>query len=225
MKSTTKKQTIGDVLPAQIRQMIIDEGMKPGDRLPTEQELADRFGVSRMSVREATKSLGYLGIIKSAPKRGLTISNFDLKRVSNILGFHWALCNYPGSQLLQTRMVIEVGSLHFTMKRMTREAGLYDHLLDLALKTEQDIPPDCFIKHEIAYHRGLVESSGIEPLVSFTDILEAFFTKFYQRVIARQYVPEVRNHRRLVELLHQGRLVEAENLLRVHLSPYFEEEA
>ncbi len=224
MRSTVKKQTLADVLPAQIRQMIIDEGLKPGDRLPTEQELADRFGVSRISVRETIKSLSFLGIIKSAPKRGLTLSNFELKRVSNILGFHWALCNYPGSQLLQTRMVIEVGALHFTMEQMNWQPGLYDRLMLLALQTENAETPEYFIDREIAYHRALVESSGIEPLVSFTDILDAFFAKYYQRVIARRHVPEVQNHRQVVDFLHEGRLVEAEDLLRGHLSPYFKEE-
>ena len=42
-------------MAGRIKQLIIENGLKPGDRLPTELEMADRFGVSRVSVREATK--------------------------------------------------------------------------------------------------------------------------------------------------------------------------
>jgi DNA-binding FadR family transcriptional regulator len=37
--------------------------LKPGDRLPTENELAAGFGVNRLSLREATKALEFLGRI------------------------------------------------------------------------------------------------------------------------------------------------------------------
>ena len=50
-----------DVLPMataqKVKTMIIQREMKPGDRLPTEKELADLFGVSRSTLREAMKFL------------------------------------------------------------------------------------------------------------------------------------------------------------------------
>jgi GntR family transcriptional regulator len=46
-----------------VRQMIVDEGMQPGDRLPSESELAARFGLGRGSVREALKLLEQDGLI------------------------------------------------------------------------------------------------------------------------------------------------------------------
>jgi GntR family transcriptional regulator len=46
-----------------VRQMIVEEGMQPGDRLPSESELAARFGLGRGSVREALKLLEQDGLI------------------------------------------------------------------------------------------------------------------------------------------------------------------
>jgi GntR family transcriptional regulator len=46
-----------------IRQMIAEEGMRPGDRLPSESEMAERFGLGRSSVREALKLLEQDGVI------------------------------------------------------------------------------------------------------------------------------------------------------------------
>jgi len=46
---------------------------RPGDRLPTEPELIERFGVSRTPVREAMQSLSLLGVVDISPRRGATV--------------------------------------------------------------------------------------------------------------------------------------------------------
>ena len=59
----------------QIRNLIIAGHYKPGDRLPTETELASRFGISRSSLREAIKLFNYLGVLESRVAKGTFISD------------------------------------------------------------------------------------------------------------------------------------------------------
>ncbi len=66
-KPKLRRRRLGEELTAQLCQHIIDEGLKPGDALLTEQQMAKRFGVSHSVVREATKTLDFLGIIAAAP--------------------------------------------------------------------------------------------------------------------------------------------------------------
>src|SRR5258707_15608240 len=106
-----KRQNLSEIIANRIKHYIVDNALRPGDRLPTEQEMAERFGVSRVSAREATKALSFLGIIRAAPRRGLTVGEIDMRRVTEYLGFHLALANYPNAELLQARIVIETGSL------------------------------------------------------------------------------------------------------------------
>ena len=54
--------------------MITDGTYKLNERFPTEQELAERFGVGRSSVREAIKTLSHLGILESHTSQGTYIS-------------------------------------------------------------------------------------------------------------------------------------------------------
>jgi DNA-binding transcriptional MocR family regulator len=49
--------------------LLIDNKLKLSDRFPTEQEMAEEFGVIRSCVREATKALNFLGIIEGARRR------------------------------------------------------------------------------------------------------------------------------------------------------------
>ena len=101
MSEIVERKQLSDLIAVKIKEFIIENRLKVGDRLPTEQELADRFGVSRVSIREATKALGFLGIIDAAPRRGLTISNLNMERVSQFLGFHFVINDYPIDQLLE----------------------------------------------------------------------------------------------------------------------------
>ena len=108
------------------------QGLKPGDPLLTEQEMVERFGVSRSVVREATKALDFLGIINAVPRRGMVLDDFDFDRVSEYFGFHFALSDYPREKLLKARVVIETGALFYTMEEMKKNPALYPQLRRLA---------------------------------------------------------------------------------------------
>jgi GntR family transcriptional repressor for pyruvate dehydrogenase complex len=215
--ATVKRQTLSEQVVARIKQYIIEQGLRPGDRLPTEQEMAERFGVSRISVREATKALSFLGIIRAAPKRGLTVGKVNMNRVTEYLGFHFALSDYPKSKLLQARMVIESGALPFVMERIDQEPSLYNRLTELVDRLEAANTTDLFIEGDIAFHRALVEGSGIEPLVAFADLLDVFFREFRQSIAHGERAGGNRDHRRIVQALHDGDIETARHILHRHL--------
>ena len=123
-----RRKRLSEELTAQLRKYIIDNDLKPGDPLPTENEMVERFGVSHTVVREATKALDFLGIIDAAPRRGMIVDEFNFQRVSEYFGFHFALCDYPKDELLGSRAAIELGVLPYTMKAMRKDPALYPRL-------------------------------------------------------------------------------------------------
>ncbi len=215
--ASVKRQTLSDQVIARIKRYIADHNLKPGDRLPTEQEMAVEFGVSRISIREATKALGFLGIIRAAPKRGLTVGHLDMERIAEFLGFHFALNDYPRAKLLQARIVVETGALAFAMKAFDDDPKLYAQLMAHVdhLDAVEDL--DAFIEGEIAFHRALVAASGIEPLVAFADLLQTFFRQFRDSVALGERRAGNRGHRRILESLYNHQLPTAQKLLAEHL--------
>jgi GntR family transcriptional regulator, transcriptional repressor for pyruvate dehydrogenase complex len=214
-----RRKRLSEELTARLRKYIIDNNLKPGDPLPTENEMVERFGVSHTVVREATKALDFLGIIDAAPRRGMIVDEFSFQRVSEYFGFHFALCDYPKDELLGSRAVIEIGILPYTMKAMKRDPALYPQLRDLA-RSGPDVvrADDRWIAYDIAFHRALVEASGLRPLAAICDLLQAFFHKF------REYMTDVGSgkevHCKIVEALHDGNLDSAVSMLRYHMSGY-----
>jgi GntR family transcriptional regulator, transcriptional repressor for pyruvate dehydrogenase complex len=213
-KPKLRRRRLSEELTTQLREHIVQQGLKPGDPLLTEQEMMDKFGVSRSVVREATKALDFLGIIDAVPSRGMVLDHFNFDRVSEYFGFHFALCGYPKEQLFEARMVLETGALYYTMRAMQGDPALYEDLHSLAESIPQNEDPDAWIKYDIAFHRRLVEASGIAPLASFADLLQAFFQESRMFLAVSHDVKDM--HVRIVESLRAGKLDAATDLLRTH---------
>lgn len=215
-----RRKRLSEELTAQLRKHIIDQGLKPGDPLLTEQEMVERFGVSRSVVREATKALDFLGIINAVPRRGMILDDFDFDRVSEYFGFHFALSDYPRDKLLKARVVIETGSLYYTMEEIKKDPEVGSRLMALAEANPAtlDAADQRWIDYDIAFHRGLVEASDITPLASFCDLLQAFFHKY--RPILRGIRGSKENHCEVVKALQNDELGKAIDLLRSHMRHY-----
>ncbi|MEV0314570.1 FadR/GntR family transcriptional regulator [Nonomuraea fuscirosea] len=64
-----------EVAAEQVLELIVELGLRPGDRMPTENELARRLGTSRTVVREAVKILSALGRVRAQKGRGLYVAD------------------------------------------------------------------------------------------------------------------------------------------------------
>ena len=217
-----KKENLSEQVAAKIKDYILEKSLSAGDRLPTEQELATLFGVSRTCVREATKALGFLGIIHSAPKQGLTVGTVNMQRVTDYLGFHLAMNKYPREQLFHTRLVLEVGALSEGMHTLAKEPELEKKLLAINDELKKAKTAAEFIRGDIAFHQALLEASRIEPLIAFNQLLQIFFRRFHEEVSRGQWRSGIAQHDEIVHLLKRGELAEAERILRSHLEYYRE---
>lgn len=205
-----------------IRDYIIENSLKPGDRLPTEHELAERFGVSRISVREATKALGFLGILDAAPRRGLTVASVDMRRVSEYLGFHLALAHYPLKQLVETRIIIECGSLPHLIDRMADDPDVYDRLNHLNGQLRNTTQPQEWMDLDIQFHRTLLRESGLKPLSAFGGLLEIFFRRIREGMKERERINGVEAHQRIIDAARAGTRESACNELRAHVENHLQ---
>lgn len=69
----------------ELRNYIVQNNLKPGDKLPTEMEMCERLGVSRNVLREAIKSLEITGVVHSTPGVGIVIQEFSTDYLFNSL--------------------------------------------------------------------------------------------------------------------------------------------
>ncbi|GAA5137420.1 FadR/GntR family transcriptional regulator [Pseudonocardia adelaidensis] len=94
---------------ARLRDFITEAGLGPGDRLPPEAALAERLGVSRLSLREATRSLQTLGVIEARHGNGLFVSAFSFRPLIDQLPYGLAAAGTALEEILTAREAMEVG--------------------------------------------------------------------------------------------------------------------
>ena len=120
-----KKESAVDIVVNNIKKLILDKELKPGDKLPTETELASALEVSRGSVREAMKILSAFGIIEVKVGSGTYISNRMSNKMADSFIFSFIAANPDINQFVEFRKVME----NDIMERIFALSGKGDHVL------------------------------------------------------------------------------------------------
>jgi DNA-binding FadR family transcriptional regulator len=70
---------------------------------------------------------------------------------------------------------------------------------------------------DIAFHRRLVEASGLSPLLTFSDLLAVFFRKFRESLRQADWQSGIEGHQRIIDALRDGQLPVAREELQHHI--------
>ncbi|MGC5341385.1 FadR/GntR family transcriptional regulator [Streptomyces sp. DT171] len=96
-----------------IKELILDRRLAPGDALPTEAELMEVFGVGRVSVREALKSLQAVNVVEIRRGSGTFVGSLSLSPFAEGLAFRAAVRHRQGApglaELTEVREALETG--------------------------------------------------------------------------------------------------------------------
>jgi DNA-binding FadR family transcriptional regulator len=115
---------ISNVVVDQIKDAVFQKKLKAGDKLPSERQLMDQFKTSRVTIREAIKTLEQFGIleIKRGIEGGAFIRDPNTKFVSNFLQDMFSMEKIKISDLTEARMAIEPFSVRLATERITEDS-------------------------------------------------------------------------------------------------------
>lgn len=117
-----RDERLPDRLAEVVLRSILSRGLQPGDRLPSERELAVQFAVSRTVVREAIRSLIGKGIIESRPGSGLAVAAMNAAAVSESISlFVHANSSLDYRKVHEVREMLEVQVANLAASRATEE--------------------------------------------------------------------------------------------------------
>lgn len=120
METVRKPRKLPEQIADKLREMIIQEEMKTGSKLPAEAELMARFGVSRSTVREAVKILQTEHIVDIRQGQGTFLCAMP-GLAQDPLGLRFADQEELIAQLLETRLLIEPGVAALAAQRRKEE--------------------------------------------------------------------------------------------------------
>ena len=102
-----KTKRVYEQIVEQIKELMRQGDLKPGDKLMSERELSDKLGVSRTSVREALSALDFLGILESRQGEGTFISNVSEQVLIEPLALFMMMDREASLELLEVRKMME----------------------------------------------------------------------------------------------------------------------
>lgn len=206
-----------------IREYIIENGLQPGDRIPTERELCTQLGVGRSTVREALTVLEVLGAVSRKTKVGTVVSEIDFAVVASIIRFLVVRTDKDLGDLFEARRLIEVNMLPLVQENWTEasKTSLNEALARhaQAIKRGEDA-----IAEDVAFHETLVACSGNMFVRHYAAMIREFFRVPSVRspITAEQKELTLNEHTQVVAYLSTGELALAQRVLHRHLSRYIE---
>ena len=194
-----------------IRESITDGTLKADDQLPTEEELARQFGVSRPTIREALKRLAAQSLIRSrrGPTGGTFINRPSHEEVSSNLTTAAALLVSLGEfeipEILEARQELEVLCVRQAAARCT-EAELSAMARELEIQRLTSISDEDFCASDVRFHRAIADAThnSVLKFVMFTVIeaLQPIENMVVFRVREREVI--VRQHEEILAALRVG---------------------
>src|ERR1051326_2141986 len=151
LREPVKRSRIYEHIVEQIRALIREGRWAPGDQIPPERELAERFRVSRTSVREALRALEMQGVIDSRQGGGTFVRTADTEALVPPLAAAILRGRQELAEVLEVRELIEPGIARGAAQRATAE-----HVAELETLLERQrrciAEGRSFVDEDTAFH-------------------------------------------------------------------------
>jgi GntR family transcriptional repressor for pyruvate dehydrogenase complex len=206
-----KTETLPKQIARQIRQAIVEGRLRADDRLPGEDELAERYGVSRPTIREALKRLAAQNLIRSrrGPAGGTFVNRPNQEEMRDALATAVMLGVGLGeldlADVAQARRELELVCCRLAAQNPDPEqlAIMAD---ELAKQAQGNLSDEAFCASDVRFHRALVDATNNRILqlvmVSVIEALQPVMNMVVFRFRERSLV--IDQHHRLHEALKTG---------------------
>jgi GntR family transcriptional regulator, transcriptional repressor for pyruvate dehydrogenase complex len=206
-----KTESLPKQIARQIRQAIVEGRLRADDRLPGEEELAERYGVSRPTIREALKRLAAQNLIRSrrGPAGGTFVNRPSQEEMRDALAttamLGVGLGEFDLADVAQARRELEFVCCRLAAQNRDPEQ-LAIMAEELNRQAQGDLSDEAFCASDVRFHRALVDATKnrILQLVMVT-VIEALQPVMNMVVFRfRERTVVVDQHHRLLEALKTG---------------------
>jgi GntR family transcriptional repressor for pyruvate dehydrogenase complex len=212
------RSTLPEEIADRLLNLIRDQELRPGDRLPAERELARRLGVSRPVLREALRALALMKVVDIRQGTGTYVTSLEPRQLISHLDFAFSSDTVALAKVFEARRVVESGNVRFAAQRLSdADLGRLAELLGELRDSLDD--PQRFSELDIAFHDTICAAADNFMLAQFMTIIDTLGRVSRQRTGGRREVREVAadDHGRILEALRAHDPDSAERAMRGHL--------
>jgi GntR family transcriptional repressor for pyruvate dehydrogenase complex len=222
--------TLGDQVAELLLELILSEPIPPGSEIPSENELALRFGVNRLVIREAVRTLVAQELLVSSQGRPARVAVPSATVIGRIVQFRVQQQSLPFLDLLRTRELIESHLAGEAAGRVATGVVLGDEAdRELANMRASLGDRETFIAADIAFHRAITKFADNQLLQLILDSIEGTLLSARRASWAgRQrasgdHEPTLRAHAAILDAVRNGRVADAQQAMRQHIAATVED--
>lgn len=211
--------TLSEQVAQQIATMISSGRWREGDRLPSEAELCKLLHIGRSTLREALRSLAFVGMVRMKAGEGTYVSHAPPKILERVIAHGMLATEQAVTDLCDTRVLLETELAALCAQKATpAELAQLDSLVHQMRAGVRSVHAD-FLKLDLDFHLQIASASKNEVMAqllrTIRRLLEEYIVKSLQLSNAHQLALE--GHVRILEAIKKHDSRKARAVMRDHL--------
>ena len=212
-----------DEVVQQIKALIFGGRLASGDPLPSEKDLTEQFGLSRITIRDALRVLESEGLIeiKVGARGGAFVAQPSAQRVSESLTNLLRLQRITIQELIEARLAVEPHVAALAAKRATAaDIAAMERAVESA-RAGRTAGDSHFVPHSVAFHIALAEAAKNQVLLSTVNSIRTPFQEALTTLPAEDMAERaIADHRQILDAIKAHDPQRAQQLMHAHIT-YF----
>jgi GntR family transcriptional repressor for pyruvate dehydrogenase complex len=201
---SAENKSLSLIIMNSIMENLIANRLKPGDRLPTEQELCRQFRMSRNTVREAIKMLSMLGLINIKRGDGTYIAEQISTMSINPLLLGLALEPRTNREIIELRQLLDIGVFEILIDKVDdSDFDCLEEINNEILKATDIENPDVdkLFKMDLSFHKMCYELNKNRLLTYLYQTIYEMFAPSIKESVIHDPGSIYRNHAKIIAAL------------------------
>ena len=216
--------TVQNKIISQIRDLINYKNLEPGDKLPSERMLSEKFGVTRSNVREAIQKLEYYGLLKSIPQSGTFVANLGVIALNGMIDDILSLEDPNFKALVETRILLELKSAGLAASRRSKDDLIKIEIALNAYEDKVNLGEDA-VQEDLLFHLSIAKASGNSTLNKLMLIITpGIITNFekYHVCDKDKAILGIQEHRAIFNAIKDQKPDLAKEKIKIHFSELYQ---
>jgi GntR family transcriptional repressor for pyruvate dehydrogenase complex len=208
-----------DKIIKQIRDSITSGQLLPGDKLPSERQLSNRFGIGRTYVRDAIKKLEFFGILKTNPQSGTVVSGVDISVIGGFLTNVIKLGKNDFFHMVETRVLLEkFACSQAALRRDSKNIkDMEEAFNQYRMRVESGLPG---VNEDFNFHLKIAEASQNMVIKNLMLIILTDIITIYRKLNVcgdGRFYKSLDEHKAILDCIIRQKPAEAEEFMGLHL--------
>ena len=222
--TNNEKNEIQQNIITRLRDFIDFKNLEPGDKLPSERTLSEKFEVSRSNIRDAIQKLEFFGILNSKPQSGTFIADIGRVAISGMMNDILGLKEPDFKSLVETRILLELKTVRLAALRRTNK-DLEELQIALDAYKNKVIKKQDAVEEDLLFHLAIAKASKNTSMNTFMLVITPeIITNFekYHVCNSNQSFIGIQEHEDIFQAIKDQNPQRAKQMMKIHFKVLYQ---